>query len=351
MTKITSEPFGSTQEGEAATRFTLTNGAGASVSILDYGCTIHSIRVPDAQGEPREVCLGFGTIEEYERNSGHFGAVIGRFANRIAGARFTLGGKEYVLAQNSGENHIHGGERGFDRFVWDCETDGGRLIFSRVSPDGEEGYPGTLAVRVAYSFSDEGALCIEYQAQCDQATPLNLTNHAYFNLEGEDAASVRDHILCLRADAFTPADKAGIPTGEIRPVDATPFDFRMAKPIGQDIGNPDPLLLQARGYDHNFIPNGTGLREIAWAWAPGSKIRMRVRSDLPGVQLYTANGLSGQVSRGGKPFEPHGAFCLETQFYPDSVHQPQFPSPILEEQEPFHSITVYQFDVCVRQPD
>lgn len=339
MKGITSRPFGTTRGGEAVWEFILTNDSGASVSVLGYGCTIHAIRVPDRSGALRDVCLGYATLAEYEDNGGYLGATVGRCANRIGGASFSLGSKEYPLCKNDGKNHLHGGARGFDKYVWPHVVKGDRLIFTRTSPDMEEGYPGTLVLSVAFSFSNDGILQIEYDAKTDKDTVINLTNHTYFNLEGDASGDVRGHVLQLDASAYTPSDAELIPTGEIRPVADTPLDFRAAKPIGQDID-------AANGYDHNFVLDGSGMRKAAVLEAPSSGVVMTVRTDQPGIQIYTGGGLSGaQVSKTGAPYAPYSGVCLETQVFPDAIHHGRFPTPILCAGEKYHTATAFQFSV------
>lgn len=333
---ITVRPFGAAADGKPVSEIVLTNASGESVSLLDYGATIHAVHVRDKNGELRDVCLGYRSVGEYETNEGYIGATVGRYANRIAGGRFTLGGKEYTLFCNDGENSLHGGRRGFDKYIWDYQIKGERVCFSRVSEDGEEGYPGRLEMTVAFSFGDDGALAIDYTAKTDRDTPVNLTNHIYINLEGDASGDVLSHILQIRADGYTPVDSTLIPTGEIASVAGTPLDFRTPKPIGQDIE-------AAGGYDHNFVlTDGEG--PIAVLEGPDSGIVCEVFCDLPGVQLYTGGGMtSDMVSKTGKSYAACSGLCLETQFFPDSVNHENFPSAVLAAGETYHHVTTYRF--------
>ena len=334
--EITVRPFGTTADGRAVQELILTNANGASVSVLDYGVTIHAIRVPDKTGALCDVCLGYNTVAEYEANGGYLGATVGRYANRIARGRFTLDGTEYSLFCNDGNNSLHGGKRGFDRYVWDYKTEGDGVRFSRVSEDGEENYPGRLDVSVLVTFSDDGSLTLDYTAKTDRNTPVNLTNHVYLNLSGDASGDVLSHTLFIRADEYTPVDAELIPTGEILPVKGTPLDFRTAKEIGRDIE-------AAGGYDHNFVLRA-GDGPIATVTSPLTGIVCDVFCDLPGVQLYTGGGLaSTQISKTGKPYGPSYGLCLETQFFPDSVNRPSFPSAILPAGGTFRHATTYRF--------
>ena len=343
MAQITSKPFGHTGAGEPVKLYTLTNASGAYAEILDYGCRVRALFVPDRQGVPGNVVLGHATLEEYEHSGTLFGAIVGRCANRLGHARFTLNGKEYRLCQNEGENHIHGGRRGFDQFVYDSRVEEGALVLRRVSPDGEEHYPGNLDLTVTYSFTDQNELVIDYRAVSDRDTVVNLTNHSYFNLAG--GGSALGHVLRMDAGYYTPVDGALLPTGELRPVEGTPFDFRSGKPLGQEIGADDEQLRLGSGYDHNFVIPGEGLRRFAEVRDPQSGRRMMASTTLPGVQLYTANFLTPAAhTMTGEPCAPRCAFCLETQCYPNAMERENFPSPVLRAGEAYHHITVYRFD-------
>ena len=340
--QIVRKSFGKTASGEEVSLFTLDNGRGSFVNILDYGCTVQSIVVPDRTGTPTDVCLGYDTIEDYEKNPGYLGAVVGRVANRIGGARFSLNGIEYLLAANNGPNHLHGGIKGFDKFVWDAEETSEGLRFSRTSPDGEEGYPGTLEVAVTVLFNDRNELSVHYEASSDADTAVNLTNHSYFSLDGSD--SVLGHALKVYADAFTENDENTLPTGKIINVKGTPFDFTEPKEIGCDIGRDDGQLRICGGYDHNFIlRSGPVMHPAAELYAPESGIGLAVSTTKPGMQVYTANFLEGAYGKGGRICGRRSAVCLETQYFPDALNHSEFPSPILRKGEKYDHTTVYRF--------
>jgi len=323
---------GETVEGRPVKTFTLHNQNGMSVSVIEYGAIITSIQALDRQGRATNVILGAKTVDEYLKGYPGSAAVIGRFANRIANAKFVLDGKEYNLAANSGKNHIHGGRKGFASVVWDGRTlsgaKGSAVQFTYKSKDGEEGYPGNLTATVTYTLTDKNELQVVYEATTDKATPVNLTNHAYFNLAGE--GNVLDHVLKISATSYTPADDGLIPTGELAPVAGTPLDFTKATRVGERIEKLRPKLT---GYDHNFVIDngGKSLVEFARVKDPKSGRVMTVSTTLPGVQLYTGNHLQ------------HRGLCLETQVFPDSPNKPQFPSCIVRPGEKFKSTTVFAF--------
>lgn len=315
--------------------------------IITYGGAVRALTMPDRDGEPVDVVLGFDTLEDYMAQDKYLGALVGRYANRIGGARFTLGGTEYPLAKNDGENSLHGGAVGFDKQVWTVEEFGGSsLTLSLVSPDMQEGYPGTLSVRVTYTLSD-GGLAIDYRARCDRDTVFNPTNHTYFNLSGHSSGPVTGQYIRLKASRYTPTVPGSIPTGEVAPVDGTPMDLRHAQPIGANIDDPFEQLALAGGYDHNWAIDGAGqgaIRTAAAAWSPDTGIGMNVLTSLPGVQFYAGNYLDGcPAGKGGAPYAKRWGFCLETQFYPDSPNQPGFPSCVLRAGEDHHSTTIYSF--------
>jgi aldose 1-epimerase len=353
---ITSEPFGEV-DGEPVERYTLTNNGGLQVSILTYGGIVQSILVPDRTGNLGDVALGFDNIEDYVESSPYFGAIVGRYANRIAEGRFELDGQTYELAINNEPNTLHGGERGFDKVIWTAEEvddpDGPSLALSYTSPDGEEGYPGTLEVTVTYTVTQDDELRIEYAATTDAPTVVNLSNHSYFNLAGEGSGPVFDHELQLNAGSFTPVDETLIPTGEIAPVEGTAFDFTTPKPIGQDIHNADdPQILIGLGYDHNFVldrdtPDDTSLIEAAVVTEESTGRVMTVSTTEPGVQFYSGNFLNGAFGgKSGQTYRQSDGFCLETQHFPDSPNQPDFPSTELRPGEEFSSTTIYAFSVA-----
>lgn len=326
------------------------------VAILTYGGAIQSIRVPDRDGVMGNVVLGFEALEDYPAKSPYFGAIVGRYANRIAKGTFQLGGKTYHLPINNEENSLHGGETGFDKRLWTARkgssNDGESLTLGYTSPDGEEGYPGTLEVTVTYTLTESNALRVDYAATTDALTILNLSNHSYFNLAGEGSGSIFDHELQLNASTFTPVNAALVPTGEIAPVAGTPFDFTTAKPIGRDIrdGSSDQILI-AQGYDHNFVldrPEGDNgpLVRAARVVDPATGRVLEISTTEPGVQFYTANFLDASLAgSSGRVYRQGDAFCLETQHFPDSPNHPEFPSTELAPGEEFRSTTVYTFSV------
>jgi len=342
--------FGKLPDGRAVDRWTLTNSNGMEIQALTYGGIITSIRVPDRSGKLDDVVLGYDTLDSYIRNPSYFGAIVGRYANRIANARFTLDGMEYVLATNSRPNHIHGGVRGFDKQVWAAKEGdaarGASVALTYRSADGEEGYPGNVTVMVSYTLTDKNELIVEYHATTDKATPINLTQHSYFNLAGAGSRDVLDHEVTIHADRFTPSDAALIPTGDISSVEGTPFDFRKPTKIGARINDSSEQLRQASGYDHNYViqRQGAGLVPAARVVEPTTGRVLEVSTTEPGVQFYTANTLNA-VGKGGRAYRKNFAFCLETQHYPDSPNKPQFPSTILRPATEYSSMTVYAFSV------
>jgi aldose 1-epimerase len=345
---VTREAFGKTGEGTPVEVFTLTNKAGVELKAISYGAIITSIRVPDRTGALADVALGFDTLDGYLKEHPFFGAVVGRYGNRIGKASFTLDGRTYKLAANNGPNHLHGGVRGFDKYVWAAEVLTGvtGVAFTRTSPDGEEGYPGTVQARVSYILSDANELSIEYRATTDKATPLNLTQHTYFNFAGHSAGSIVDHELTLAADRYTPVDSTLIPTGALAPVAGTPLDFRQPTRIGARIDDPHQQITFGLGYDHNWVINrkGDGLQLAARVYEPKSGRTLEVQTTEPGVQFYTGNFLDGTLKgKGGAVYHRRNGFCLETQHYPDSPNQPAFPSTIVRPGQTYQSQTVWRF--------
>jgi aldose 1-epimerase len=331
-------------------QFDLKNAKGMEVRVAAYGARITSIKVPDRNGDFADVVLGFDTVEPYRSSpkKPYLGVTLGRYAGRIANGRFTLDGVEYVLAKNSGPNHNHGGVIGFDKVVWDAKQAGNSVTFSRTSPNGEEGYPGNLDVSVTYTLTEKNELIIDYRATTDRATPVNLSNHSYFNLAGEGSQTVLLHDLKINADAMLPIDKTSVPTGEIVPVADTPFDFRQPKRVGRDIDPPNEQLANGSGYDHTFVlnPRKADLAPVATLHEKTSGRMMKVFTDQPGLQLYTANFLDGSLTgKSGRPYARQSALCLETQHFPDSPNQSQFPNTILRPGENYQSQTTYQFTV------
>lgn len=347
MTTITKRPFGISKDGQNIEEYKLTNSRGNFVTIINYGSAITSITLNTASG-PVDVALGYKTLEEYENNGGYLGACIGRVANRLGNARFTLNGTEYCLAANDGKNHLHGGLKGFDKHFFNLfpdPDDSSRLHATRLSKDGEENYPGDLIVCVDYTWDDDNRLGISYYCKSSKDTVVNLTNHSYFNLSGENDGSILDNELQLNAWRFTENDGQCLPTGAILPVARTPFDFRKPKAIGRDIEMEDGQLKAGHGYDHNFIPTGRGLRMIARAYSPKTGIGMNVHSNMPGVQFYSGNALTGQIGKSGTTYGPRSGFCLETQYYPNACACQSFPSIILKKNRTYKKQTIYEFDL------
>ena len=340
--------FQKTVDGKEVSLFILTNNNGLEMSVTNYGAKIVSLHVPDRNGTLIDVVLGHDTIDEYlSSKEPYFGAVCGRVANRIANGRFTLDGKEYRLAVNNGPNHLHGGLKAFNAVVWDAQQPDEQTIeLTYVSPDGEEGYPGTLTTRITYKLTDDNAVETYYEAQTDQATILNLTNHSYFNLSGAGDPYIGDHQLVINADAYLPTDETAIPCGDAEPVEGTPLDFRTPHAIGERIENDFQQLIFGKGYDHTFILNRNdgGLSFCAKAVSPKTGIAMDVLTTEPGVQLYTGNYMTGEfTAKNGHRYPMRAAFCLETQHFPDSINRPQYPTVILRTGETFQSQTNFKF--------
>jgi len=335
---VKTEIFGCTAKGAQVRAYTIANSNGMEVTVLDYGATVHSIKVPDAKGQTVDVVLGYDDIAQYEQGDTYLGATIGRVGNRIAGGRFTLNGKEYKLCLNDGANHLHGGKEGFDRRMWDCSCGEDRLCFFYMSPDGEENYPGNLSVKVHFILSEDNALRIRYEAETDADTPVSLTNHSYFNLAGE--GSVLSHLLQINADGFLENDGGCLPTGKILPVDGV-FDFREEKPVGRDIEADDEQLHRGGGYDHNYVLSSSRAARLT---CPESGIAMTVDTDLPGMQLYTGNFLKPVKGKGGKLIDKRYALCLETQMFPNAINYEHFASPVLKAGEKLCTETVFSFE-------
>ena len=340
---ITHYIFGQTKDGKRVNAYYLTNSHGMTATILDYGCIVQALKVPNVQGGLTDVVLGYDTITEYEENDGYLGAAIGRFANRIGKSEFTLNGKTYQLSSNDGENHLHGGVKGFDKFIWSAAENGNVLVFSRISPDGEENYPGNLTVKISYELTDENALKISYDAETDADTVINLTNHSYFNLNGSGSALT--HTLQVFAEQFTENDEHCLPTGKILKTLGTPFDFSTPKTVGLDIDADDIQLHNGNGYDHNFVLlDSAELKKAAVLCGSESGISMTTLTTLPGMQVYSGNWLSPRKGKNGSQIDRRCAICLETQVFPNALACPNFPSPILRAGENFHTETVYRFE-------
>jgi aldose 1-epimerase len=353
ITPLKKQPFGKTADGRDIDLYTLTNKNGVEVGIMTQGGTVVSIRVPDRNGKFGDVALGFDSLDGYLKGTSFLGVLVGRYGNRIAKGRFKLDGVEYKLAVNNGENHLHGGLKGFDKAVWNArdvsEGPTPRLELTYLSKDGEEGYPGNLAVTVVYSLSEANELRIDYSATTDKDTVVNLTNHTYFNLAGAGEGDILGHELTLYADRFTPVDKGLIPTGELRSVEGTPFDFRKPTPIGARIDAKNEQIQFGGGYDHNFVLNSGGgsLALAARVDEPKTGRVLEVLTTEPGVQFYTGNSLDGTaVGKGGKVYQRRSGFCLETQHFPDSPNHPKFPSTVLKPGEKYQTTTVYRFSVA-----
>ncbi|WP_309120018.1 aldose epimerase family protein [Paenibacillus sp.] len=353
MSSITSKPFGTTEDGKPIRLYTFTNAAGMSADISDLGGVIVALRTPDRDGAFADITLGYETAEPYLRKGPYFGALIGRFANRLEGASFELNGTEYALAKNDGDNTLHGGREGFDKKVWDAEIveapngAGQALRLTYVSPDGEEGYPGTLRATVAYSLTDDNELVLDYEAVTDRDTIVNLTNHAYFNLAGHAAGDIGGHVLTIDANKFTPVNAACVPTGEIREVDGTPFDFRKPTLIGPGLAKTDDEQIRnGGGYDHNFVLNVGGAKpeKFAEVYEPTTGRVMEAFTTKPGVQFYSGNFLDGsEIGKGGAAYGKRFGLCLETQYFPNSMKHKNFPSPILRPGETYKHTTSYKF--------
>ena len=343
---IAKSVFGKTQDGADIEIYTLHNAKGASAKIMTFGATLVDLDMPDRTGKMGDVVLGFDNLKQYLGKTPFFGVTVGRYANRIAKGKFTLDGKEYSLAVNNGPNSLHGGIAGFDHKIWTAEPKDGSagqsVRFTYVSKDGEEGYPGTLTVHVTYTLTDKDELKLDYEAETDKATVLNLTNHSYFNLSGNGSGDILKYILYINADKFTVVDSTLIPTGEIKSVVGTPLDFLKPTAIGARIGD----LGEVGGYDHNYVLNGKAgtLREAANVYDPASGRQMEVLTTQPGVQFYSAIHLDEPVvGKGGLTYKKYGAICLETQHYPDSPNHPEFPTTELRPGAKFISETIYKF--------
>jgi aldose 1-epimerase len=349
--KITKKEFGKTQDGQVADIYTLVNQNGVEAQITNYGAALVSLKVPDRSGKFEDVVLGYPALGGYENDKAFFGGTIGRYGNRIAHGKFVLNGTTYKLATNDGPNHLHGGTRGFNKRLWTAKDTSGAsgpsLTLTYLSKDGEEGYPGNLSVRVTYTLTDSNDLKIEYGATTDKETVVNLTNHSYFNLAGQGNGDILDHELMINADRFTPVDTTLIPTGELRKVSGTPFDFTHATAIGARINQEDEQLKFGKGYDHNWVLNRAkagALELVARLSSPKSGRILEVWTTEPGLQFYSGNFLDGSVhGKEGKVYAHRSALCLETQHFPDSPNHADFPSTVLKPGQKFQSTTVYKF--------
>ncbi|MBI4877014.1 MAG: galactose mutarotase [Acidobacteria bacterium] len=350
ITRVKKQPFGKTAAGEAVDLYTLTNRSGVEAAITSYGGIVVSLKTPDRAGALADIVLGFDSLDGYLKGHPFFGALVGRYGNRIAKGRFQLNGVEYKLAVNNGENHLHGGLAGFDKAVWkvrDVSTpEAASLELTYVSKDGEEGYPGNLSVAVTYTLTDANELRIDYSAATDKDTVLNLTNHSYFNLAGQGEGDILGHEVTLNADRFLPVDAGLIPTGELKSVQGTPFDFTQPTAVGARVNQPDEQLKRGNGYDHCWVLNNAGgtLALAARVFEPKSGRVMEVLTTEPAIQFYIGNFLDGKLTgKGGKVYKFRYGLCLETQHYPDSPNQPAFPSVVLKPGGKYQSTTVYRF--------
>ncbi len=337
--------------GQPVSRYTLTNGNGVSASFTDLGAIWLTMNVPDKEGHLADVVLGADRVEVLLENPGHMGEPVGRNANRIGGAAFVLNGKTYALAKNNGENNLHSGPDYYRTRLWEAQVEetglGTRISFGLESPDGDQGFPGHARVTVSYTLTEDDSLQIDYHMVCDEDTVANMTNHAYFNLAGHASGDAMGQLVWIDGDHFTPTDAGSIPTGELQPVEGTPMDFRTRKPLAQEIDADFEQLKLAGGYDHNWAlnhPSGE-VALSAKAWDPESGRTMEVYTDLPGVQLYTANGMNTADGKGGAFYGPRSGYCFETQYFPDAVNKPQFASPVLKAGEEYRTVTIYKFGV------
>jgi aldose 1-epimerase len=346
---LTKQTFGKTADGQNVDLYTIRNSRGFEAKITNYGGIVVSLKVPDRNGKFDDVVLGFNDFNSYLKNDPYLGAIIGRYGNRIAKGRFTLNGVEYKLAQNNGENHLHGGIKGFDKVVWTGSArstkDGAEVVLTYLSKDGEEGYPGNLNVTVVYRLTNN-ELRIDYSATTDKDTVTNLTHHSYFNLAGEGNGDILNHVVTINANHFVPTDAGSIPTGELKPVAGTPFDFLQPAAIGARINQDDEQLKFGRGYDHTWVINGRPgtMRLAATAYEATSGRLMQVWTTEPGMQFYTGNFLDGTLTgKSGKAYAQRTGFCFETQHYPDSPNQPSFPTTTLRKGQTYKSSTIYRF--------
>ncbi|MCR8667353.1 galactose mutarotase [Aestuariibaculum sp. M13] len=351
LVTISKKPFGITSDSIAVEQYTLKNEKGMEVSIITFGGIITHWTAPDKNGKYEDVVLGYETLAPYETNPTFFGALIGRYGNRIAKGKFSLNGEEYTLATNDGPNHLHGGKKGFDKVVWtasETQTDStASLVLTYLSKDMEEGYPGNLDTKVVYTLNNNNELEVAYEATTDKPTIVNLTQHSYFNLTGNESQTILGHELMIDADQLVPVDETLIPTGELTDVTGTPFDFRAAKPIGQDINAEDTQLKRGLGYDHCWVLNNQdeGMRLAASAYYKTSGRVLEVYTDEPGIQLYTGNFLDGTLpSKNGGTYGHRTGFCLETEHYPDSPNQPEFPSVTLNPDDTYQTTTIFKFN-------
>ncbi|SET11349.1 aldose epimerase family protein [Thalassotalea agarivorans] len=349
MKPIVISPFGTMANGEQVMQYCLENNIGSKVTILSLGGIIQSLYLPNREGQHDDVVLGFDNVAQYENESPYFGCIVGRFANRIANGEFELEGKKYQLAKNNGPNNLHGGPQGFESRLWQVEViNDGHITMSLVSPDGDQGFPGTMVVTVDYKFSEDNQLMVRYHATCDQQSIVNLTQHSYFNLAGHNQSDVLAHQLQLKASHITEVNEHLIPTGKLRPVKDTPFDFMSFKPLARDIDADDDQIRLGGGYDHNWVFDTTGQpfsAPLAQLFDEHSGRAMSVYTDQPGVQVYTANFLDDLKGKKNAQYKPRQAVCLETQHFPDAINQPEFPSVVISPNKPFTTTTIFAFSI------
>ena len=348
-TDIKQAPFGTLPDGRQVRQYTLVNQNGMLVKILDFGGIITEIHAPDRDGRLADVALGFDTLEPYLKDSPYFGALIGRYGNRIAGGRFVLDGKEYQLPVNNGANHLHGGDPGYDKVLWNASVEQGGLVLRYHSADGEQGYPGNLDVTVTYSLTDDNEIVVRFHAVTDQPTPVNLTQHSYFNLRGAGQGDILEHVLTIDAEKFVPIDAGLIPFGELAPVTGTPFDFRAPRTIGERIGQPDKQLRHGGGYDHCFVlnkaPGDHSLKRAVHVAEPVSGRVLELFTQEPGVQFYSGNFLDGSLHGKGQVYAHRGGFAIEPEHFPDSPNQPAYPNTILRPGEVYETESRFRFSV------
>ena len=346
--KIESSSFGTTKDGSKVTAYTVTNSKGAYMTAIDYGAVLKNLGMPGKDGSIIDVVLGYDDVASYELNPPHFGATIGRNGNRIEGGAFSLDGTDYQLAKNENDrNNLHSGPDGYEFRMWEAAADeaAGSITFSLVSPDGDQGFPGEFRVSVTYTLTEDNGVEIVYRGVSDHTTVANMTNHSYFNLNGHDSGLIMKHKLQIAAEGYVPVDEYAIPYGTVESVEGTPFDFRTAKEIERDAFIEDEQLAHTGGFDHNFALDGSGFRKVAHAEGDVSGITMDVYTDLPGVQFYAGNAISGPVGKGGCDYQKHSGFCLETQYFPNSVNVLAFESPKLQEGEEYSTKTCYVFGI------
>lgn len=337
--------FGTTRKGEHASLYTMKNRNGMEIAVSDYGAVLVRVLVPDREKRLQDVVLGYDDVKGYEAGTLYFGATVGRVANRIGGGAFELNGKRYALTQNAGRNTLHGGRDYYDKRLWKVEeADESHIALMLYSPDGDQGFPGAVDIHVTYTLTEENEIRIHYHAVPEADTLLNLTNHSYFNLSGHGSGTVLGQEAVINADAYTKADAESITTGEIVPVEGTPMDFRTGKTVGEEIEADYEALVFGRGYDCNWVLNGSGSRQVAGMYSQNTGIRMKVSTDLPGMQFYTSNFIVREEGKEGAVYGKHQAACFETQYFPDAVHKEQFEGPVVRAGEVYDTTTVYRFE-------